>query len=134
VGQRPTRVNETILASEVFDRLQEAMASDRAGLTELYRDFLADGWQTLRTLRDAVQQKQAEEVVGRAHYLKSSSLVLGARVVAQCAARLEEMGRNADLTVAEATLGRTWQAMQEIQTELSERLGAGVLPPGQVAA
>lgn len=127
-------VNETILASEVFDRLQEAMASDRAGFTELYRDFLADGWQTLRMLRDAVQEKQAEEVVGRAHYLKSSCLVLGACVVARCAARLEEMGHNADLAVADAALKQTWQAMQEIQTELSERLGAGVIPPGQVAA
>ena len=38
-GQRPVTVNETTLASQIFDQLQQAMASDTAGFTELYRDY-----------------------------------------------------------------------------------------------
>ena len=125
--------NETILASDVFDRLQQAMASNRAGLTELYRDFLAEGWQSMRLLGDAVQKRQAEEVRARAHYLRSSSLVLGACVVAQRAAALEEMGRDADLSNAGTMLEQTGQALREVQAELSKRLGPGVIPADQAA-
>ena len=64
---------------QVFDQLQQAMACDPAGFTELYRDYLADAWQALAMLRDAVQQQQAEEVRAKAHHLKGSSMVLGAR-------------------------------------------------------
>jgi HPt (histidine-containing phosphotransfer) domain-containing protein len=127
-------VNETILASEVFDRLQQAMASDRPGLTELYRDYLADAWQTLRMLHEAVQQKQHNEVFAKAHYLKSSSLVLGARAVARCAMTLEEMGRNADISAALDALEQASHALREVQAELSARLGDGVVPAGQAAA
>jgi HPt (histidine-containing phosphotransfer) domain-containing protein len=127
-------VNETVLASEVYDRLQEAMAANRADFTELYRDYLSDAWQTLRVLTEAVQQNQMGVVGSKAHYLKSSSLVLGARVVAQRAAVLEELGRNSEITGAGAALERASQALQEVQKELSERLGAEVVPKGQAVA
>ena len=127
-------VNETTIASEIFDQLQQAMACDPAGLTELYRDYLADARQALRMLRNAVQQKQADEVRSKAHRLKGSSLVLGATAVAQCATALEEMGRQADVQGASAMLERTLQALQEVQAELSRRLGAGVVPADETAA
>ena len=97
-------VNESTLAPLVFDQLQQAMAGDPAGFTELYHDYLADAWQALRTLGDAVRQQQAEEVRAKAHHLKGSSMVLGARAVAQCASALEEMGRSADIRTAGAML------------------------------
>ena len=127
-------MNETILAPDVFDRLHQAMASDHAGFIALYRDFLADAWQTLRKLREAVQQQQTEEVRAKAHYLKSGSLILGAIMVAQDAARLEEMGRCADVKSADAVLEQTVQALRKVQAELSERLGAAVIPADQAAA
>ncbi len=110
--------NETTITSEIFDQLQRAMACDPAGLAELYRDYLADAWQALRMLRDAVQQKRAEEVRSKAHRLKGSSMVLGACAVAQCATALEEMGRQADVQGAAAMLERTLLALQEVQAEL----------------
>ena len=105
VRESPVPVNET-LASQTFDQLKQAMASDTEGFTGLYRDYLADAWQALRMLLDAVYQKQAAEVRSKAHHLKGSSMVLGARTVAQCASALEEMGRNADLQGAGAQLER----------------------------
>ena len=126
--------NETTLASQIFDQLQEAMASDTAGFTELYRDYLADAWQALRMLLDAVYQKRAAEVRSKAHQLKGSSMVLGARNVAQCASALEEMGRSADLQGAGAQLERTRQALLQVQAELLRRLGAAVIPADKTAA
>jgi len=127
-------VNETILAPQVFDHLRQAMACDPAGFAELYRDYLADAWQALRMLRDAVQQQQAEEIRAKAHQLKGSSLVLGARMVAQWASALEELGRDADIRGAGEMLERTRRALQDVQNELSDRLGAAVVPANRTAA
>jgi HPt (histidine-containing phosphotransfer) domain-containing protein len=126
--------NETALASQVFDQLQQAMTADPAGLTELYRDYLADAWQALRTLCDAVQRRQEANVRTEAHRLKGSSLVLGARAVAQCASALEQIGLNADIQSTEALLDQTRHELRRVQAELSERLGAGVVPAGETAA
>ena len=130
----PMPVNETTLASQVFDQLQQAMACDPDGFMELYRDYLADAWHALRTLRDAAQLQRADDVRANAHHLKGSSMVLGARAVAQCASALEEMGRHADVQGAGAMLERTRQALQEVQSELSRRLGAAVVPGDKTAA
>jgi HPt (histidine-containing phosphotransfer) domain-containing protein len=126
--------NETTLASQVFEQLQRAMACDPEGFTDLYRDYLADAWQMIAMLRDAVQQQQAEEVRAKAHRLKGSSMVLGACAVAQCAAALEELGHTTDVQGVCAMLERTQQALQQVQSELAGRLGAGVVPAGESAA
>ena len=126
--------NETTLAPQVFDQLQQAMAHDPAGFAELYRDYLADAWQALQMLRDAVQQHDANEVRTKAHQLKGGSLVLGARLVAQWASALEEMGRDADIRGAGEMLERTSRALQDVQAELSGRLGAAVVPANMTAA
>ena len=127
-------VNETPIAAPIFEQLQQAMTCDPAGFTELYRDYLADAWQALQVLREAVKQQQAEEVRAKAHHLKGSSMVLGARLVAQCASALEEMGRNSDVQDAGAMLERTLHALQQVQDELLTRLGAGVVPVDETAA
>ena len=110
------------------------MASEPDGFTELYREYLAEAWNTLRSLREAVQQQNAQEASEKAHYLKGSSLVLGARVVAQAAAVLQELALNGDARGAEAGLKQIEQALLELQAELSDRLGAAVIPAGSTAA
>lgn len=124
---------ETLLTPEVFDQLQAAMAADRAGFTELYRDYLADAWHTLRVLREAVRQQRPDETRDKAHYLKSSSLVLGAREVARHATKLEELARGSKIT-DELVIDRIADALTEVQAELAKRLGGGVLPVGRSAA
>ena len=124
---------ETILTPEVYDQLQVAMAADRAGFTQLYRDYLADAWRTLKLLREAARQQRKDEIRDKAHYLKSSSLVLGARMVARHAHKLEERARACEL-IDELLLDRIADAVTEVQAELAERLGGGVLPAGRTAA
>ena len=124
---------ETPLTPEVFDQLQAAMAADKAGFTELYRDYLADAWRTLRLLRDAVRQQRPQVAREKAHYLKSSSLVLGAREVARHAGQIEELALVSELT-DESVVDRLADALTEVRAELAKRLGGGVLPVGEAAA
>jgi HPt (histidine-containing phosphotransfer) domain-containing protein len=133
-GQLQMPVNDTTLASPVFDQLQQAMACDPAGFTELYRDYLEDAWEAVRKLRDALRQQQPEEIRAHAHRLKGSSMVLGAQVVAQCASALENMAHSGDVQPGDALLERTGQAMADVQAELARRLGAEVIPAGKTAA
>lgn len=127
-------VNETTLASTIFDQLQRAMARDPAGFTELYRDYLADAWEAMGTLRQGVLQRKPDEVRAGAHRLKGSSMVLGACEVAQCAAALEELGRSGDVGGAGPALERTQQALREVEAELKVRLSAGVVPEAKTGA
>lgn len=127
-------VKETPLTTEVFDQLRQAMEADPAGLTELYREYLTDAWQSLHLLRESVQQRQGEAVGAKAHYLKSSSLVLGARGVARYAARLEEAAKDLEPKEAGRLLRQMQQALREVQTDLSKRLGPGVVPARTRAA
>ena len=123
---------ETPLTTEVFDQLRQAMAADKAGFTELYREYLADAWHTLDQLREAAPHR-VEEVRQRAHYLRSSSLVLGAHTVARLAGLLEEKARTSVSTDNDA-LDRIAEALREVQDEWAERLGKGVIPADKTAA
>jgi hydroxypyruvate isomerase len=124
--------SETPLTAEVFDQLRQAMAADRAGFTELYRDYLADAWHTFELLKRAAPQRY-DELRQRAHYLKSSSLVLGAHKVACLAGAIEENARTS-VSIDDDALDKIAAALREVQTELAERLGNGVLPADKTAA
>ena len=117
-----------LVVSEVYERLQQAMASDPVGFRELYRDFLADAWQTIAHLRSALELQLADEFRSKAHYLKSSCSVLGVRPLAECCTHLEEAGRAANLEAAPAKLAEATDLLSSVQAELERRLGPGVLP------
>ena len=123
---------ETPLTAEVFDQLRQAMAADQTGFTELYREYLADAWHTLELLKEAAPHR-IEEVRQKAHYLRSSSLVLGAHKVARLAGTLEENARTS-VGIDDDALDRIADALREVQAELAERLGRGVIPADETAA
>lgn len=125
---------ETLLNDAVFDQLRRAMEADATGLTALYHDFLCDAWESWQRLRESVQSKQAEAIRAKAHYLKSSCLVLGAHEVAQYAGLLEQAAIASDRTQYAATLDNLKLALEKVQAELAERLGPSVLPANQPAA
>src|ERR1035441_9198046 len=116
------------IASDVFERLQQAMASKPADLVELCRDYLTEARQTLAQLRNAFTLKQAEELRSKAHYLKGSSLLLGAIGVTRWCASLEAMGRNGDFSEAGRMLDQLSTALEAAEQEYVKRLGPDVLP------
>jgi HPt (histidine-containing phosphotransfer) domain-containing protein len=127
-------VKETPLHSVVFDQLRAAMAADPAGLAALYRDYLADAWHSFHTLRESVLQRQFTKVQERAHYLKGSSLVLGAHSVARYSTRLEDAAIANNFSELGGVLDDIQNALREVQLELVDRLGPSVLPAGETAA
>lgn len=121
-------MTESPIASEIFDRLQQAMAVDPSALCELYRDYLADAHLNLLALRNAYARRDAEEFRYRAHLLKGSSLILGARSLAEICKSLEETGRTAQWDGCETSLADANAELEECRSDLARRLGATVLP------
>ena len=130
----PTPVSDEPLAPDVFDRLLKATAADPAELAGLCRDYLAEARQTLARLSSALAQRDAVQLRDRAHYLRGSSLVLGATVVARCCAALEQMGRKSELRDAAPLLDQASAALDAVQAELAKRLGQSVVPAEGSAA
>lgn len=127
-------VADVVIARENFDRLRQATAADPAVLAELCREYVAEARSTLVKLRKALAQLDAAEVRERAHYLKGSSLMIGARILAQCCARLEQMGRDSELDTAEPVLEQAITALKAVEDELARELGPVVLPAEGSAA
>jgi HPt (histidine-containing phosphotransfer) domain-containing protein len=121
-------VAETILAPEIFDRLRQATASDPAVLKELCRDYLSEARSTVTQIRSAVAGGNAKDLRERAHYLKGSSMMIGANELSQCCATLEQMGRDGELAGAEAVLQRTMAALDAVEAALTQQLGSAIPP------
>jgi HPt (histidine-containing phosphotransfer) domain-containing protein len=127
-------VGDVVIAREIFDRLRQATAADPAILAELCREYVAEARSTVAKLQNALAQRDATEVRERAHYLKGSSLMIGARTLAQCCGRLEQMGRDSDLEAAEPALDQVIQALKAVEDELTKELGSVALPAEGSAA
>jgi len=104
------------------------MASDPDGFRDLYRDYLADARQTLSYLRLACDKENGEELRFKAHYLKSSSLILGIAPVAKTCAELQDAGRTPDFTAERRKLQELESLLSLVQAELEKKLGPQVVP------
>jgi histidine phosphotransfer protein HptB len=127
-------VPEAVLAREIFDRLRQATAGDSGVLAELCRDYVSEARATIANLRQALREGNATEFRERAHYLKGSSLMIGARQLSQYCATLEQMGRDSDLGAADPVLEQTVAALRAVEEELTKDLGPVALPAEGSAA
>ena len=121
-------MSESVISREIFGRLQQATASTPNVLAELCRDYIAEARNTISQLQEALARGDAPQVRERAHYLKGSSMMIGAKDLTQCCANLERMGRDSDLSAAAPELKRTGAALKAVEAELSQELGPLALP------
>lgn len=121
-------MSEPVLAREIFDRLRQATANNPDVLTELCRDYVFEARNAIAQMRDALSQADAGRLRERAHYLKGSSMMIGARALSQSCASLEQMGRNSELSAAVPELDGAKAALKTIEAELIRELGPAVLP------
>lgn len=126
--QESTRVTEAVLTREIFDRLRQATAGQPDVLAELCREYVAEARSTIAQLHHAVAAQDAHQLRERAHYLKGSSMMIGAQQLVQCCATLEKMGRDAELGQAAVILEETMAALKAVEDELTVEVGAAVLP------
>ncbi len=127
-------MSEPVLAQDIFDRLRQATASNPQVLTELCRDYVFEARAALEQVRQALAQANAGQLRERAHYLKGSSMIIGARELSLCCATLEQMGRDAELANADTELAGARAALKAVENELSREFGPGVLPEEGSAA
>lgn len=127
-------MSDSALTPEVFDRLRQATAKDPTVLAELCRDYLAEARATIIQLREALAANDAGVLRDRAHYLKGSSMMIGAGALSQCCATLERMGRDSDLRDAKAMLDQAVVALEAVEVELAKAIGPAVLPAEGSAA
>jgi len=126
-------VGERVIAEEIFDRLRQATAANPSLLVELCRDYLTEARSTVSQLRNALAEQKAAELRERAHYLKGSSMMIGAQGLSQCCATLEQMGHDSDLAGAAGELERVITALKAVEAELTRALGPVVLPEDSAA-
>jgi HPt (histidine-containing phosphotransfer) domain-containing protein len=104
------------------------MASDPDGFCELYRDYLSDARQTQSYLHFACDKQDGEELRFKAHYLKSSSLILGISPVAKICAELQDAGHTSDFAAERRKLQELDNLLSLVQDELEKKLGPQVVP------
>jgi HPt (histidine-containing phosphotransfer) domain-containing protein len=127
-------VSEAALARDTFERLRQATANQPDVLAELCRDYVSEARNTLEQIRKALAAADARQVRERAHYLKGSSMMIGARDLSGCCARLEQMGRDDELAATDLELARATAALQAVEAELLRELGPMALPEQGSAA
>ncbi len=70
-------------------------------LLENYRQTLSD---SLKSIRQAIGERDAETLRRAGHSLKGCSATIGAEAIREVAAQLETAGRSSDFSAAEAAL------------------------------
>ncbi len=133
-GSNKILVRDAVISSEIFGRLQQATAGDRETLSELCREYVTEARSTIVKLRQALSTGDAPEMRERAHYLKGSSMMIGAHQLTQCCATLEGMGRDSDLSGAEFALDQAIAALQAVEEELVREIGPMAIPADGSAA
>jgi HPt (histidine-containing phosphotransfer) domain-containing protein len=132
-GVTSTPVSE-VLSRDIFGRLQQATATQPGVLAELCHDYVTEARSTITQLRAALAEGNAVEFRERAHYLKGSSMMLGAQQLSQTCATLELMGRDSNLAMAAPMLEQAITSLKKVEMVLKEVVGPGALPAEGSAA
>ncbi len=103
----------------IFDReeLWMRLDGDEKLFKEIYRLFLEDCPNMLSAIREAIAQGDGEALMQAAHKLKGSVGNFGARRAVEAALRLEDMGREGDLSGAE-------EGYRTLETEIEHLMEA----------
>jgi HPt (histidine-containing phosphotransfer) domain-containing protein len=112
-------------SEDVFNRAAalEWVGGDVALLVEL-RDILCEGCAGyLRDIREAVARWDPDALEHSAHTLKGSVASFCAKAATAAALRLEEMGRDRDLTNAERALAVLETEIERLKSALAELEG-----------
>jgi len=97
---------EGVIDRGVLNNLLEAVAGDRAFLTELIDTFFQDTPELMAAMRQALSLGNADDFRRAAHSLKSNSANFGARRLSQQSKELEELGKAGKLAGVDERLAQ----------------------------
>ena len=89
-------------------------------LVELIGDYVEDSTARVARMRQAFNAGDAETLTLEAHTLKSSSASLGAETLSALAKRLEDMGRDGDLSALADDVARFEEQFAMVKTILEK--------------
>ena len=98
----------------------ERAMGDKDFLKEMLELFTISMPVQLRALKAAIEEGNAETLQREAHTLKGSAANLSADSIVAAALRLEQMGREKDLTAGEQTLGELQAELASLEAYLSQ--------------
>jgi CheY-like chemotaxis protein len=108
-----------ILDAAALTELREMICSnDLEQFIEIIQCYLEDTPQRLQSITDAITQENAKIVQLEAHALKSSSAIVGAKTLSQICKKLEELGRDDNLTDATLLLSQAMTEYQQVEAAL----------------
>ncbi|MBF0523023.1 MAG: Hpt domain-containing protein [Candidatus Omnitrophica bacterium] len=116
------------MSEEIFDlnEFMERVQDDKELLLELIGIYLEDYVGKRKGLEVAVETKNAEEVRNIAHSLKGSSGNISAKTLRELFWKLEDMGKNGNLSQAKDVLSKVDLAFADFSkriTNLKSELG-----------
>jgi PAS domain S-box-containing protein len=90
------------------------VGGDKDILTDVLHIFLEEDYpEQVKKIKEGINQHDAQVVKAAAHSIKGAVRSLGGTIAGNTALRLEEMGRNSDLTGVEPTLQKLEQEIKE---------------------
>jgi CheY-like chemotaxis protein len=124
----PLVTRHSSLDEEVLDKaaVLKRVSGDLQLLKELVEIFLEDCPQHLATLREAIDNRNNEALERAAHKMKGSVSNFGARAAVESALHLETMGREGDLSQAEAAYADLEAGLERLKPALVALVDGGV--------
>jgi len=109
-------------AEDVLDRsvLIETLDGDEELCEEILAMFVEDSVIQLATLRQAIEQEDAELVTRQAHSLRGAGANVGAERMRECAARIEELGRSGNLVGVKAHFETLEHEFERVRRQLQK--------------
>jgi CheY-like chemotaxis protein len=114
----PTQSPVPMPIEDVGAHLLRTTGGNERLVKSLTKSFLADAPKRLAAIRAALAAKNAAKLDTAAHALKGSVAIFGAQTAVTAAKNLEAMGRNRNLSGADAQFRALEAAMQQLQAEL----------------
>ncbi|MDD2816665.1 MAG: response regulator [Thiotrichaceae bacterium] len=122
----PVVVSLTPLATEIRGVLSELLGDEAPDIMrDLLVSYQEDTQSLVDDIRQAVSQQNPHSLAQAAHTLKSSSANLGLHVFSACCERLEQQGRNTDLSETVSALTAFEEAYQDARIALQQLLSEG---------
>jgi HPt (histidine-containing phosphotransfer) domain-containing protein len=111
-------IDQTVIDTDALGNLLEIAGGDDEFVNELIRTYAEDGAAQVERLRVAAAAGDTPALVIGAHSLKTSSLNVGATVVAELSRVLEEGARAGSVTEAPARVEAIASAFDEARAAL----------------
>lgn len=104
--------------AEIFQALKNSLGDDVEILAEILDDYLEDTPQRLVAIHNAIDKKDAAELLISAHALKSASVNFGANNLAKLCQKLENLGRTGTTVTAPTIVSELETEYQRVEAAL----------------